>query len=149
MFARAGGSDCREPCRLGFGREAVELVQRDGRPVTEIARELGVWDESLRKWLGQAAVDTGEREGLATGERQELRELRPARPDTRARTGDPEKSGGLLREGERDPVRCFRFIAAEKAQFPISLLCRVLGVSCSGFYAWQGRSSSECALADA
>ena len=40
-------------------------------------------------------------------------------------------------------------IAAEKAQFPISLLCRVLGVSRSGFSAWQGRNSSERALAGA
>lgn len=29
-----------------------------------------------------------------------------------------------------------RFIAAERAHFPVSLLCRVLGVSRSGFHAW-------------
>ena len=40
-------------------------------------------------------------------------------------------------------------IAAEKADFPISLLCRVLGVSRSGFSAWQGRNPSERALAGA
>jgi putative transposase len=36
-------------------------------------------------------------------------------------------------------VKCFRFIAAEKASFPISLCCRVLGVSRSGFHAWERR----------
>ena len=46
-------------------------------------------------------------------------------------------------------MKCFRFIAAEKATFPISLLCRVLGVSRSGFQAWQRRPPSERALADA
>ena len=33
----------------------------------------------------------------------------------------------------------FAFIAAEKAAFPVGLLCRTLGVSRAGFYAWQGR----------
>jgi putative transposase len=46
-------------------------------------------------------------------------------------------------------VRCFRFIAAEKANYPISLLCRVLGVSRSGFHAWERRPPSDRDLADA
>ena len=37
----------------------------------------------------------------------------------------------------------FRFIAAEKAQYPIALLCRCLRVSRSGFYAWVGRGPSR------
>jgi putative transposase len=46
-------------------------------------------------------------------------------------------------------VSCFRFIAAEKADYPISLLCRVLGVSRSGFHAWQRRPPSDRDLTDA
>jgi putative transposase len=46
-------------------------------------------------------------------------------------------------------VKCFRFIAVERASFPISLLCRVLGVSRSGFHAWEGRAPSDRLLADA
>jgi putative transposase len=46
-------------------------------------------------------------------------------------------------------VSVFRFIAAQKADYSISLMCRVLDVSRSGFHAWQRRAPSDRALADA
>ena len=33
----------------------------------------------------------------------------------------------------------YRFIATEKATYPVSLLCRVLDVSRASFYAWCDR----------
>ncbi len=43
----------------------------------------------------------------------------------------------------------FRFIKAEKAHYPIRLLCRCLAVSRSGYYAWRGRAPSARVQEDA
>ena len=43
----------------------------------------------------------------------------------------------------------FELVQAEKAHFPIAVLCSVLSVSRSGFYAWQQRPEPARARADA
>jgi len=43
----------------------------------------------------------------------------------------------------------FRFVVAEKAQFPVSLLCRTVGVTRQEFYAWQRRLPSQRSVEDA
>ena len=42
----------------------------------------------------------------------------------------------------------FRLIEQEKAHHAVSQLCRVLGVSRAGFYAWQSRPLSARTVAD-
>ena len=38
---------------------------------------------------------------------------------------------------------CYRLIEAEKTSFPVQFMCRMLGVSRSGYYDWKGRAPSR------
>ena len=46
-------------------------------------------------------------------------------------------------------MTAYRLISAEKARVPVSVACRLLGVSRSGYYEWAGRAPSDRALTDA
>ena len=60
-----------------FKEEAVRLVHSSDEKysVAKLARDLDVSAETLRKWVNQAEVDAGERDGLTTEEKEELRRL--------------------------------------------------------------------------
>lgn len=59
-----------------FRREALELLKVSGKPISQVAKELGVSDQTLYEWRKRAEIDEGKREGLTTEEREELRRLR-------------------------------------------------------------------------
>ena len=61
-----------------FRREAIRLVRTsdEDHPIPGIARQIGVSDGTLRNWVNQDEIDSGEREGLTTEEIEELRKLR-------------------------------------------------------------------------
>jgi putative transposase len=46
-------------------------------------------------------------------------------------------------------VSTYRIISAERASFPVSVMCDVLGVSRSGYHGWASRAPSDRALSDA
>jgi transposase len=59
-----------------FRRRAVDLARQPGASVAKVAKELGISESGLRRWMAQDDVDTGRKEGLATNEREELVRLR-------------------------------------------------------------------------
>jgi len=59
-----------------FRRRAVELARLREKPIAQIAKDLGIAESGLRRWMAQADIDEGKREGLSTDERKELVELR-------------------------------------------------------------------------
>ncbi len=59
-----------------FRRRAVELARLIEKPIADIARDLGISESCLRRWMAQSDVDDGTKPGLTTDERVELVRLR-------------------------------------------------------------------------
>ncbi len=58
-------------------RRGVRLALESGRPIAEVARDLGMHPETLRRRVRQAQADEGLRPDLPTTvEREEIRKLR-------------------------------------------------------------------------
>jgi transposase-like protein len=54
----------------------VELARLREKPIAQIAKDLGISESCLRRWMDQAEVDEGHKEGLSSDERKELVQLR-------------------------------------------------------------------------
>lgn len=59
-----------------FRHRAGELARRREKPIAEIAKDLGIAESGLRRWMAQAGGDEGHREGLSSDEKAELVRLR-------------------------------------------------------------------------
>jgi transposase-like protein len=59
-----------------FRKDAAALVIDQKRTVADVARELGLVEQTLGNWVRQERIDRGEREGLSTEEREEMARLR-------------------------------------------------------------------------
>jgi transposase len=64
---------CASPYSLELRLQAVESYRRSGRPLTEIARDLGVPAEALARWVERAELEPERRDELTSEELEELR----------------------------------------------------------------------------
>ncbi len=84
---------------------AVRTVFESGRPIAQVARDLGVGPESLRGWVRTAQADAGERSAeLTTKEGEELKRLRAENRELR-RSNEILKAASVFFAGELDPSR--------------------------------------------
>ena len=83
----------------------VRLVFESGRPIAQVAGDLGVHPEALRKRVRQAEADSGKRADLLTSqEREEIRRLRKENYELR-RANEILKSASVFFAKELDPDR--------------------------------------------
>lgn len=59
-----------------FRRRAIDLARQPGASVAQVARDLGISESGLRRWMSQDDIDAGRKEGLSSDERAELVRLR-------------------------------------------------------------------------
>jgi transposase len=100
-------------------RRAVELARSGQLPVARVAKDLGISESCLRRWMAQDDVDSGRREGLTSQERQELVELR--RRNRVLEMGVEILKRARPSSGSRSPAAAGRSpAAAERSRLPAS-----------------------------
>ena len=82
----------------------VRLVFESGRPIAQVAADLGMHPEALRKRVRQAEIDSGRRPGLTSEEHEEINKLRRENYELR-RANEILKSASVFFAKELDPDR--------------------------------------------
>jgi transposase len=59
-----------------FRRDVVAVARRKEAPIAQIARDFGVSEGCVHRWVRRAEIEDGVREGLTLAEEAEIRELR-------------------------------------------------------------------------
>jgi transposase len=59
-----------------FRRDVIAVARQGVTPIAQVAKDFGITESCLRRWLKAADVEDGARPGVTAKESEELRELR-------------------------------------------------------------------------
>ena len=59
-----------------FRRDVVAVARKGDAPISQIAKDFGISESCLHRWLHLADIEDGTRPGAAVSESAEVRELR-------------------------------------------------------------------------
>lgn len=132
-----------------FKRDVANVARRGDLTLAEVAHDCDVSVESVRRWVRQADIDDGIKDGLTTAEQSELVQLRR---DKRRLEQEVE----ILRRAtayfakDAAPRMMFPLVADLAAEgVAVVTTCGVLEFSPQAFYKWRARPCSDRYLDDA
>ncbi|ELV1576481.1 IS3 family transposase (plasmid) [Enterobacter ludwigii] len=127
-----------------FKTEAVKQVVDRGYSVASVATRLDITTHSLYAWIKKYGPDSSTHKEQSDAQ-AEIRRLQKELKRVTDERDIFKKSRGVLRKAVR--LR-YAFIRDNSCCWPVRLLCRVLDVHPSGFYAWLQQPHSQRHQAD-
>ncbi|HDV8191438.1 TPA: IS3 family transposase [Enterobacter hormaechei] len=127
-----------------FKIEAVKQVVDRGHSVASVATRLDITTHSLYAWIKKYGPDSSANKEQSVAQ-TEIRRLQKELKRVTDERDIFKKSRGVLRKAVR--LR-YAFIRDNTCCWPVRLLCRVLDVHPSGFYAWLQQPHSQRHQAD-
>ncbi|WP_418795418.1 IS3 family transposase [Raoultella ornithinolytica] len=127
-----------------FKIEAVKQVVDRGYSVSSVATRLDITTHSLYAWIKKYGPDSSTNKEQSDAQ-AEIRRLQKELKRVTDERDIFKKSRGVLRKAVR--LR-YAFIRDNSCCWPVRLLCRVLDVHPSGFYAWLQQPHSQHHQAD-
>src|SRR5882757_147335 len=137
-----------------YKQQAVGLVASSGRSVGSVAKELGLRDSVLRRWVEKAGMRHEPTAASAPHNAGGAAVGGPGRGDCPVAAGERAAAYG---KGHFKKVDCnlfrnsamsFCFIEDHRDTYPVQLMCSVLEVSPAGYYAWRSRPQSARSAAN-
>ncbi len=126
-----------------YKAQAVQHLLESGKSLADVTAELDVSPGQLSQWRSEQFA-AGSAEALAA-RKTETQRLR--REVKRLEEVEILRKAAAFCPGDR--VTKFAFVSAERANHAVSTLCRVIGASVSGFYAWLRAIPSQNRHAEA
>ena len=83
-------------------REHVSEHKSEWAAIVSIVCKIGCTAETLRRWVRQSLVDTGERDGLSTAERERIRRLERENRELRQANEILRKASAYFAQAELD-----------------------------------------------
>ncbi|WP_246308451.1 IS3 family transposase [Kineosphaera limosa] len=133
-------------------REDVVRVARsreDGVTLAQIAKDFGVHEMTLHKWIRQADIDDGNRPGKTREESTELRELRRRNRLLEQENEVLRRAAAYLSQANL-PKRFYPLVSELAADgIPVAVSLRVLKLSRQPYYRWRKQQVTESELVEA
>jgi transposase-like protein len=128
-----------------FREGAVRIVRETGKPIAQVARDLGINAGTLANWCAREWAEHEGTEGLSTGDVAELKRLRVKNAQLRMGARCPQAISGPVGVIPTDEVSVARLVADQRTmrRVPHTVTCAILRISISWFYKWIGRGPTE------